>query len=473
MDEPALFPGAKHLFKSGFFLPHAMSKPKNNTLTVAFLTTPAYDGKLVYVKSLDSLFLYQKGKYYRPVDISVLRRDLWAFLANNYPEAGITDSLLSDIIKQIPSAIPSYIPALDDHYVAFDDCLLDTADFSTHSFDPLKVAMVYVPIPYSSIDSAPCPTWLSFLDTVFVHEDDPATPDRDTIELVQEMLGYMLIPQMYAEAAFFLIGNGSNGKSTLVNVLTSILGNDAISSYSIEALTTRPFTVAALIGKRLNICSEEESKFIRADKFKALVSGELTSAERKYGHPFEFRPTTKFLFCTNEMPSFNEINYGLKRRVKIIPFFRKFSDKDKDIFMSKKLAAELPGIIYWAFQGLHRFIARNYTFSTASVAMQNSMTDFVESISSPVMFFNEHYKKDEDGAFITNEALYKHYTEWCDVQKKKYWSKDRFGKELNKNLDLPSIVRRSDGRLLRGRACVRVTEETDFMSSQFTKPPFL
>lgn len=65
-----------------------------------------------------------------------------------------------------------------------------------------------------------CPRWLKFLD-------DIAKGDDELVSFIQRIMGYCLTGDTREHALFFLHGSGANGKSTLLNVLTQILGDYA------------------------------------------------------------------------------------------------------------------------------------------------------------------------------------------------------------------------------------------------------
>lgn len=436
-----------------------MSKPKNNTLVVDFIKKGDYSNKLIYIKSLDCFFHLINNKYYRPLETLSLRATLWTYLDSFWPEVCIRESLIADLIKQLPLALQNnWRNDLADQYIAFADCLFNTQTLETEDFNKDKIATIYFSFNYQDTKNSITPIFDKFLEKILVEEDDTTKPDKSLVTFIQEMFGYLLVPQMHAAAAFFLYGNGSNGKSTLTNLLRSFFGVENVSSYSIENLTTRPFTVAGLIGKRVNICNEDESKFVRSDKFKAIVSGELVSAERKFGNSFEFCPTTKFLFCTNKMPTFEGADYGLRRRVKIIPFYQTISDAEKDVFMLEKLKAEIPGILFWAIEGLKRLKKNNYVFSVnGSIALEKITKEFVAENSSAIQFVEEFYEIDAD-SFISNQSMYALYKDWCNENTRKPMRSNKFHKEICSVLLIKSSLKNEDGLVIRGKPMRKRTD---------------
>lgn len=429
------------------------STPTNATLALEVANSDKYRGNLIYIKELDSLFVWIDGKYYRPVDSTTMYHDTWNYIFKNHPQVRLTGSMVKDIMAVLPAAINQTHDSIDDHYLSLNDTLIDTDTFEQLPHHASRVATLHFPYTYAEVQEAECPVFMKFLESILVQEDNTTAPDYELITVIQELVGYLLSPRMDASVAFFFVGGGANGKSTLTNLLSKLLGRDYISAFSIESLTAaRSFTVAGIIGKRVNICSEEESKYIRSDKFKAMVSGEMISAERKFGQAFEFCPTTKFLFCTNSMPSFDGANYGLKRRVKVVPFFRQFENHEQDKQLGKKLLAETPGIIRWALEGLERLHRNNYVFSDAqSAAMRETAIRFVAEISSPVRFFQERYEVSEDT--VACNEIYQDFRRWCEMNGSKPVTSMTFYKELAANLNIKSFVKWDNGSATRSYNC--------------------
>ena len=118
------------------------------------------------------------------------------------------------------------------------------------------------------MSDAKCPRFLQFL-----HE----SVEEDQVTLIQEMLGYVLIPVNHAQKCFIIVGKGGAGKSVLLRVLNELLlGKENVSNVAWQALNDR-FKTAELFGKWANICAELPTKGIEDNGiFKALVGEDLS-----------------------------------------------------------------------------------------------------------------------------------------------------------------------------------------------------
>lgn len=407
--------------------------------------SPPYDTDLLFCQAWDQFYIYDAG-YYRQLMPNDLDEIVWRYIRAHFPELNITAQLIHDVIKQMKWAIHRKVDALHTPYIAFLDKLYNMDTFEFEDFHRDKIAVHRLNFKAAQTATA-TPHFLRYLQSTLV--DDNGKPDAELINLVQEMFGYYLVNNLKAEAVFFLVGQGANGKSVMLRLLIDLIGKQYVSSFSIESLTTNKFAVANLIGKKINVCAEEESKYLRMDKFKALVSGEFMQGERKFGESFQFAPQTKYVFATNKMPTFDGINHGLRRRMKIIPFKRIFQPVEQNKHLSEDLQTELPGIIWWAIQGAKSLVEKNYEFLKAKAASEK-LQEFEELSSSAIMFFREHYEKDAE-SFISNTDLYKEYVLWCSDNGKHAMSSTIFHRELGDNLQVESKVEWIGGKSVRGK----------------------
>mgnify|MGYP001590536814 CR=1 FL=1 len=432
-------PVAKHLFECGLFVsPYAMAKPKHQQIIFEILALPDFCERLIFSRSHNCLFQKIDGKYWRPLQPDEVKKTVWDFLTMAHAQdVDLTMGLLTDLYSQLRYAVPECNLDAEDHYLAFEDQLYDLHTFQFVPYDRVRVATFYFPFPSSALQQ-PHPTFDRFLSTALVQQEDTTEHDPSLAYFLQEMMGYFLSTSMKAAACLFLVGAGQNGKSTLTDLIESIFPDGYRIAMSIEALTADKYGSAALVGKKINICNEEESRYIRSDKFKAMISGDSITGERKYESSFTFKPRTKFVFCSNNMPTFEGVSHGLIRRIKIIPLYRKFSDHstDRDPDMGAKMALEIPGIVGWALEGLHRLHQRRYAFPAESDQMARVGRDFTDSMSSALTFFRETYECSEDeNDQILYKELYDKYKAWCVENGRKALSSNKFHYDISTNVE--------------------------------------
>lgn len=253
--------------------------------------------------------------------------------------------------------------------------------------------------------------------------------DKKLRYVIEEMIGYTLLRRNELGKSFILTGDGSNGKSTLLNLINELLGEENISSVSLKELSDR-FKTFQLDGKLANIGDDISNEYIQDNStFKKLVTGEKVNVERKGRDPYDFKNYSKLIFSANELPRINDLSGGLKRRLVFIPFNAKFSkrDEDYDPFIKDKITtpAALEYLLKIAIDGLYRIINNN---SITSSEVCDKVWEEYEAINNPVVSFIEEHK-------IENESVndvFRQYQVWCVESGLKPLSKIVFGKEVRK-----------------------------------------
>ncbi|SED13073.1 DNA primase family protein [Paenibacillus sp. GP183] len=265
---------------------------------------------------------------------------------------------------------------------------------------------------YSSIQNpivydpeAECPLFEKFLKEVFLN-------DGETIHVVQEMLGYCCSAVTRAHKMFILVGSGSNGKSTLIEVAEHLCGKANVSHVPMNDLS-QSFARAELVGKLLNVSSENEfsEKGLNTEYIKLLAAGDTIRVENKHEKGFSYKPTCKLMFGLNALPPARDKSHGFYRRVKIIPFKRTFRG-DADTSLSEKLLAELPGIFNFAMEGLKRLREQSFTFSNAA-AVDKAVAEYKEEQNPVILFVNQHITTGSPDQRLGKNELFEQFELWA------------------------------------------------------------
>ena len=271
--------------------------------------------------------------------------------------------------------------------------------------------------------AATCPRWLQFMDEIFAFDADK----EQKIAFLQEWMGYCLVPDTSQHKFVWMVGAGGNGKSVFLNILTKLVGEKNVSHAYMERLGEKCVR-AELEGKLVNISSEMSAEAAIADGYlKAIVSGDLVEAERKYKPSFSFRPTVRLIAATNHLPRLLDHSDGFARRAVIIGFNRQFSEHEKDVRLETKLIAELPGILAWAVQGLINLQERTrFEIPESSLA---ALTQYRQESDPVALFASEKLEQVESGGLSTQD-LYPLYQTWCRDFGHRHLSNVSFGKRL-------------------------------------------
>ena len=249
--------------------------------------------------------------------------------------------------------------------------------------------------------------WQDLLN--LVTKDDP-----EYIEFLQVLCGAIVIGKVYNEALIIAQGSGANGKSTVFNTISKVLGNYA-GKIPAESLTTRAKNIkvdlAELFGKRLILASEtEEGQRLSNQMLKQIASVDEITGEKKYHDPFVFEPTHTAILYTNFLPRLGSLDNGTKRRIIICPFNAEIKNPQKDF--AEKLYQESSGaILDWLIEGAKKFINGSYVLPQCIIA-NNARTNYFEENDWLSNFINDCCNLGELEKQSGSE-LYKAYKQWC------------------------------------------------------------
>jgi putative DNA primase/helicase len=316
------------------------------------------------------------------------------------------------------------------------DCYVDTV--SNNSFLNVKNGLLNVTtfelIPHSSEiystiqlnvnydPEAECPKWIETLNQIF-------EGDQTKIQLIQEYFGLSLTTDTKFEKALFCIGDGANGKSVTLYILQQILGSDNYSAIPLEKFDNTHY-LAELFGALANITIETNAKSSVYDStFKAIISGDVISADAKFKAPIKFRPHCKLIIALNNMPRVDDKTSSFFRRLLILRFPRIFKEEEQNKNLKYDLLEELDGIFNWCLQGYKRLKERGYFAITDD--MQSEVDEYRKENNNVLVFVGDQCFISPEYS-IPKDELYQSYSSWSKEHGYFPLSMIKFGKELKK-----------------------------------------
>ena len=270
--------------------------------------------------------------------------------------------------------------------------------------------------------------------------------DRPNKEEVEEIIGFMqmvfgeaLSGQQNKDHITFLWGNGSNGKSTFIKTVLSVMG-DYGKQVSSSLLMQNPnsssqsteFSLSALLGVRGVFMSETpQGKQLDENLLKQMTSGERISAQRKFGNQFEFDPTFSLFMSTNNKPVIRATDYGTWRRIFLIPFLNKFTDANKDNHMPEKLQKEAPKILGWLIQGCVKLYRDHKGIIPKPKCVEEALADYRNEMDVIAAFVADRCV-DFPQYKTSAVELYREYKDWAKTNNEYLMSETKFKLELPK-----------------------------------------
>ena len=338
-----------------------------------------------------------------------------------------TLEIADDAKKQDKAEVVSYImdkaPSVSSdsafdgrHYVQFADCTYDVLAGTT--VEPAPSMFIVATLPVRLNMGAPRNAADEFFESV-------SDGDEATAEAMKEVLGACMCSARVLSQSPMLIGRAggasgkaSNGKSTYLNWVRSIIGPENTSSLDIATLGQR-FQAGRVVGKLANLGDDIPDGFLRGDElsvFKKLVTGDSIYTDVKGGDGFEFRPTASMVFSMNEVPRLSDTTDGVFRRLAFIPFRRRFAPGEPgyDPDVARKLA-QPEALERGALLGL---IALEALVRRGALPVIPDMAAEVEEVrqanDSVLRWLFDESVDAEWLSGRTVESVYKHYCDWCD-----------------------------------------------------------
>ena len=266
-----------------------------------------------------------------------------------------------------------------------------------------------------------------------------ACNDESVRALLEEVIGYCFYRRNELRKSFILIGDKSNGKSTYLDMIKTLLGDENTSALDLKELGDR-FKTAEMFGKLANIGDDIGDDFIpNPAVFKKLVSGDRVNVERKGQNPFDFNNYGKLLFSANNIPRIKDKSGAVISRLVIIPFDAQFSvnDADYDPYVKYKLRQpeNMEYLIQLGIKGLKR-VLQNREFTT-SQRVQKELREYEENNNPVLLFFKEINIEDIENN--PTKDVYKKYSEFCIANSFQPMSNIEFSKQVKKYYDVEII----------------------------------
>lgn len=313
-----------------------------------------------------------------------------------------------------------------------------TGKLEKHSYEHFLLNRL--PIQWKA--NSKCPIWKRTLIEIF--DKDPEKKIK--VDLIQELLGYLLSADTSQHKFFWFVGNGRNGKSLILKVIERLCGAENCTAMQLHRLNNSHIR-AGLLNKLVNISSEiEPGEKIPTSLLKAIVGGDLIEADEKGKSSITFRPYCRLIACMNpeasKLPRINDSSHGFMERAVFIQFNRIFTEKEQDKNLESKLLKEISGILVWAVAGLQRLNKRGRFIVPAS--SRTLLEEFLLE-SKPVRKFSlEALERCSDGRVSTTE-LFESFKKYINITRNKIVNASVFGKEF-KSLGYDSV--RAKGKSL-------------------------
>ena len=269
----------------------------------------------------------------------------------------------------------------------------------------------------------PSPLPANSLFRKFLETSLPAPQIR---ELLQEYCGYTLLNGVHLQKAQIWVGNGSNGKSVLLKILTALHEKSA----SIRLDKLEGFALTQLVGASLAISAETPRGNINEEVLKAVITGDPITVEPKHKPEFTYSPTAKWIIACNEFPRIGDKSNGVWRRVQIIEWNVEITESQSIHNLEEQIIEkELRLVLDWCLEGAQRLLMRGKFNEPESIKAANDRKRHENN--NVAMFSDEtHLTLASGNEYLIKDDLYTMYREYCSASGYSAHNKDNFFKQL-------------------------------------------
>ncbi|MCL2410630.1 MAG: phage/plasmid primase, P4 family [Treponema sp.] len=286
--------------------------------------------------------------------------------------------------------------------------------------------------------NADCPVWKKFIMEIMNF-------DNELIRYIQTAAEWAVTGDTSEQSMFILYGTGANGKSTFLNTIMSLLGDYSIATPT-ETFMKRNGDqigndIARLRGTRFVTTTEaEQGRRLSEPLIKQITGNDRMTARFLYGEFFNFIPTFKIFMASNHKPVIKGTDYGIWRRIKLIPFTTRIPEEKQDKHLEKKLLQESSGILNWIIEGAVRWC--NEGLNTPNI-ITDATDEYRGEMDVIGNFIKEQCILKPDGQIKARE-FFKCYQDWC-VEHNEHAVSERFLGLRLKEIGLTQ-KRNADGR---------------------------
>jgi len=275
-------------------------------------------------------------------------------------------------------------------------------------------------------------------------------PDPADLKTLIELLSSILLYKVKLEKAIVFVGDRSNGKSTLIELLVDLLGEDNISNVSLQRLSQSHFSTSSMVGKILNSYGDLDDREIeQTGMIKQIISHDHIMVEKKNKNAYSTKIPIRLLFSANRLPDMPNADEATFRRFWVIKWQVIIPDHQQDIKLLEKLTTpeEKSGFLNILLKNAHQLMIKNFKFThpQSLAETQSRWREKSDTVSSWV----EHEITVNPNYSIKTMELYDFYKTWCLESKLKPVSDRLFYAKMEGLGPYKKTITRVNGRQVR------------------------
>ena len=292
-------------------------------------------------------------------------------------------------------------------------------------------------IPYDPAAASPPPEYAEITDFFTKIYPDPVLR-----EYVLTLLSACLEGANREQKFYIMTGGGSNGKSKIVELMSSTfgeyqetLGTTAITRKRPESGAANPDLVVLKCKRFVSMVEPDEGEKINTASMKQLSGEDVVKARALFQDQDAFVIMARIFMCCNDMPPVSSMDNGTWRRLRVIPHVAKFVDHGqavdeskhihyKDLLLDAKIRRWRPyfaSLLVWYYD--NHYLVHGLKEPAAVVAASNKYKEENDAFAA---FCQECIVKETGSEVKVKDILARH----------KEWSKFNPGKKVMRKEDI-------------------------------------
>lgn len=376
-----------------------------------------------YVRFYNNVLFFrdEEGKFIN--DENMLKRKIHQFLDQK------DSKNVEEVYKQLLLMSPIITLEDDESFeIHFNNGYLHEGQFyelDSKTFTPYHIDIDYLP------DAEPVGVVDSYLNHL-------SNNNEDYRKLILEVLAHTLIinkefKRMLAKF-FIFVGDGGNGKGTLLTIIRAILNRKNCSGLSIGDMADERYFVT-MQGKLVNLGDDIEDEPINNKQMKALKNistCDFVSTRQLFQQATEVEMTLSLIFTSNHILKSWEKGESYKRRVMWLPIYTKPAKKEKNFIQKLTTKKALEYWIRLIIEAYGRLYA-NEKF-TVSEVVEKFNNQYHEENNNFLLYLQDFERKD----FIDMKPkqIYDEYEAWAEENDLNPQSKKQVKDTIEKNYGL-------------------------------------
>ncbi|HIH73364.1 MAG: putative primase/helicase [Thermococcaceae archaeon] len=419
------------------------------------------------IEDSEEILYYDNGVYKFNGEQKIkelVQKILMAFSLSHLAKKSLIEEVVEYVKRSTYVSIREFYRFDESGLINLKNGVLDPETLELYPHSPDYPFLWQLPVKYDPLAKAP--KIERFLREIVAPKD---------FENLLRVATYPLMPGQPFQVAIFLVGSGSNGKSTFLNLLKAFYGSENISALTLHDLENNRFAPASLVGKLANIAADIPSQPLdKIETFKAITGGDSIQIEKKFkqSYPVPYI-RAKLIFSANKLPELSEYNYAALRRFVIIKFPNKFEGSKRNPNLLKELTTEeeLSGFLNMVLGAYLRL--KKEGFSAES--LEETHREWIRWSDPLSAFIREHVESDE--GYVLKDDIWDAFYSYCQKNNIPFpysgkGSKNAFFRQLYRKLkDLGIEVKESritgeNGKRPRVITGIRIVDLEELLSNK-------